>query len=187
MRAVVLIFAVAVLAAAQGYVTVVTYDSTTYIAVKGVKSQEILNVTLNAIANSSGVYVYASKAPLSCLYNGKWYNTTGRVVKLPANASGFLCWAAGQGPIYMVPYAPATQLAPPVALASYSAVLALALVSSVLIFRRLEVAGVVAIITAIVTPTVAPLFGISPSTASAVAIFLFIIGALLALVSRQGE
>jgi len=183
----VLLFAVAALAAAQGYVTVVTYGSTTYVAVKGVKAQEVLNVTLNAVANSSGVYVYASKPPLSCLYNGQWYNTTGQVVVLAPNASGFLCWAAGQGPIYVTPYVPATWLAPPQALAAYGSIMAIALLSSALIFRRLEVAGAVAIVTAIVTPTAAPLFGIPPPTASAIAIFLFVIGALLALISRQGE
>jgi len=188
MRAAALLLLLAALAAAQGgYVTVVTVGTTTYIAVKAPKAQEVFNVTLNAIANSTGVYVYASKPSLSCLYNGQWYNATGQIVVLPPNASGFLCWAAGQGPLYVVPYAPATWLAPPAALAAYSAVLALALVSSALIFRRLEVAGAVSIITAIVTPTVAPLFGIPPPTASAISIFLFVVGAFLALLSSRGE
>jgi len=170
-----------------GYVTVVTVGTTTYIAVKAPKAQEILNVTLNAVANRSGVYVYASKPGVACLYNGAWYNSTGKLVVLPANASGFLCWAAGQGPIYVAPYAPATWLAPPAGLAAYASVMALALAASVLVFRRLEVAGAVAVIAAIVTPTAAPLFGIPPSTASALAIFMFVIGVLLALLSRQGE
>jgi len=186
MRAALLLLAIAALAAAQ-YVTMVKVGTTTYIAVNAPKAHEIFNVTLDAIGNSSGVYVYANKQPLSCLYNGRWYNATGQTVALPPNASGFLCWAAGQGPVYVVPYVPATWLAPPAALAAYSSVLALAMVSSALIYRRLEVAGAVAVVTSIVTPTAAPLLGIPPSTASAIAIFLFVIGAILALVSRQGE
>lgn len=185
--ALVAIMALVALAAAQGYVTVVKVGDKTYIAVNLPKAQEVFNVTLQAVGNSTGVYVYASRPGLSCLYGGRWYNASDQTVVLPPNASGFLCWAAGQGPVYVVPYVPATHLAPPAALAAYSAVLALALVSSALVFRRLEVAGAVAIITAIVTPTAAPLFGIPPSTASAIAIFLFVVGAILALVSSRGE
>jgi hypothetical protein len=76
---------------------------------------------------------------------------------------------------------------PPFPLPQFAWLVGIAPVIGALMWRRIEVAGIVAIITAIINAWAYPMWGYSQSQAVAVSMVLLAIGAILILASRAGE
>jgi len=176
-------------AAALGQVSVVQVQvgTETYIAVKINATQQYkANFTALAYANSSGVYVAANPPTqrIACHWNGAWYNGTG-AVKIPDTSARPVCWFAGFP--YPVAVVPMREEIPPFPLPQYLWLVGIAPVVGALMWRRIEVAGIVAVATAIINAWAYPMWGYSPNQAVAVSMVLLAIGALLILASRAGE
>jgi hypothetical protein len=171
----------------QVAVTQVQLGTETYIAVKINATQQFkANFTALAYANSSGVYVAANPPTqrIACYWNGMWYNGTG-LVKIPNPSARPVCWFAGFP--YPVAVAPMREEIPPFPLPQYAWIVGIVPIIGAVIWRRIEVAGIVAIATAIINAWAYPMWGYSQNQAVAVSITLLAIGAILILASRAGE
>jgi len=176
-------------AAALGQVSVVQVQlgTETYIAVKINATQQFkANFTALAYANSSGVYVAANPPTqrIACRWGNTWHNGTG-LVKIPDPSARPVCWFAGFP--YPVAVVPMREEIPPFPLPQYVWILGIAPIVSAIIWRRIEVAGIVAMATAIINAWAYPIWGYSQSQAIAVSMVLLAIGFMLILASRAGE
>jgi hypothetical protein len=113
-----------------------------------------------------------------------WHNSTG-VVRIPDPSARPICWFAGFP--YPVAVVPMREEIPPFPLGQYLWLVGMVPVVGALMWRRIEVAGIVAISTAIINAWAYPMFGYSQSQAVAVSMVLLAIGGLLILASRAGE
>jgi hypothetical protein len=188
MRGAVLLLLLAVaVALGQVAVTQVQIGTETYIAVKINATQQFkANFTALAYANSSGVYVAANPPTqkIACYWSGRWYNGTG-LVEIPDPSARPVCWFAGFP--YPVAVAPMKEEIPPFPLGQYLWLVGVVPVVGSLMWRRIEVAGIVAIATAIINAWAYPMWGYSQNQAIAVSMILLAVGALLILASRAGE
>jgi hypothetical protein len=186
-HALLLILLAAAAALGQVAVTQVQLGTETYIAVKINATQQYgANFTALAYANASGVYVAANPPTqkIACYWNSTWHNGTG-LVKISDPSARPVCWFAGFS--YPVAVAPMKEEIPPFPLPQYAWLIGIAPVVSALIWRRIEVAGIVAIVTAIINAWAYSMWGYSPNQAVAVSMTLLAIGAILILASRAGE
>jgi hypothetical protein len=177
----------AALAFGQVSVVQVQIGSETYIAVKiNATNQYNANFTAFAYANSSGIYIATSPSTqrIACRWNSTWYNNTG-VVRIPDPSAKPVCWFAGFP--YPVAVVPVREEIPRFPLSQYVLFMGMAPVISAIMWRRIEVAGVVSVVTAIINAWAYPIFGYSANQAAAVSIVLLAIGILLILASRAGE
>jgi len=187
MRAALLLLLAAAAALGQVAVTQVQVGTETYIAVKINATQQYrANFTALAYANVSGVYVAANPPTqrIACYWNNAWHNGTG-AVKIPDPSARPVCWFAGFP--YPVAVVPMREEVPPFPLAQYAWLIGVVPVAGSLMWRRVEVAGIVAIATAIINAWAYPIFGYSQNQAVAVSMTLLAIGAVLILASRAGE
>jgi hypothetical protein len=76
---------------------------------------------------------------------------------------------------------------PPFPLPQYAWIVGIVPIIGAVIWRRIEVAGIVAIATAIINAWAYPMWGYSQNQAVAVSMTLLAIGAILILASRAGE
>jgi hypothetical protein len=185
--AVLLLLLAASAALGQVAVTQVQIGTETYIAVKiNATRQYGANFTSLAYANASGVYVAANPPTqrIACYWNGEWYNGTG-MVKIPNPSATPVCWFAGFP--YPVAVAPMREEIPPFPLGQYLWLVGMVPVVGALIWRRIEVVGIVAVATAIINAWAYPMWGYSQNQAIAVSMTLLAIGAMLILASRAGE
>ena len=176
-------------AAALGQVSVVQVQvgTETYIAVKINATQQFkANFTALAYANASGVYVAANPPTqrIACYWGNTWHNGTG-LVKIPNPSARPVCWFAGFP--YPVAVAPMREEIPPFPLPQYAWIVGIAPIVGAVIWRRIEVAGIAAVATAIINAWAYPMWGYSQSQAIAVSMVLLAIGAVLILASRAGE
>ena len=176
-------------AAALGQVSVVQVQlgTETYIAVKINATQQFkANFTALAYANSSGVYVAANPPTqrIACRWDNTWHNGTG-LVKIPDPSARPVCWFAGFP--YPVAVVPMRQEIPPFPLPQYAWLVGIAPIVGAVIWRRIEVAGIAAVATAIINAWAYPMWGYSQSQAIAVSMVLLAIGFMLILASRAGE
>jgi len=176
-------------AAALGQVSVVQVQlgTETYIAVKINATQQFkANFTALAYANASGVYVAANPPTqrIACRWGNMWHNGTG-LVKIPDPSARPVCWFAGFP--YPVAVAPMREEIPPFPLPQYAWIVGIVPIISAVIWRRVEVAGIAAVATAIINAWAYPMWGYSQSQAIAVSMVLLAIGAVLILASRAGE
>ena len=176
-------------AAALGQVSIVQvqHGTETYIAVKINATQQYgANFTALAYANASGVYVAANPPMqrIACYWNNTWYNSTG-VVRIPDPSARPVCWFAGFP--YPVAVVPMREEIPPFPLPQYAWLVGVVPIISALMWRRIEVAGIVSIATAIINAWAFPIFGYSQGQALVVSMVLLVIGTFLVLVSRAGE
>jgi len=188
MRYVLLTFLLAA-AAALGQVSVVQVQvgTETYIAVKINATQQFkANFTALAYANASGVYVAANPPTqrIACRWDNTWHNGTG-LVKIPNPSARPVCWFAGFP--YPVAVVPMREEIPPFPLPQYAWIVGIAPIVGAVIWRRIEVAGIAAVATAIINAWAYPMWGYSQSQAIAVSMVLLAIGAVLILASRAGE
>jgi len=177
----------AVAALAQVSVVQVQVGTETYIAVKiNATRQYGANFTALAYANASGVYIAANPPTqrIACYWDDEWYNGTG-LVRIPDPSAMPACWFAGFP--YPVAVVPMREEIPPFPLPQFAWLVGIAPVIGALMWRRIEVAGIVAIITAIINAWAYPMWGYSQSQAVAVSMVLLAIGAILILASRAGE
>ncbi len=182
-----LLLLTAVAALGQVQVVQVQLGTETYIAVKINATQHYkANFTALAYANASGVYVAANPPTqrIACRWGDAWYNGTG-LVRIPDPSARPVCWFAGFP--YPVAVAPMREEIPPFPFREYLWLVGLVPVVGALMWRRIEVVGVVAIVTAIINAWAYPMWGYSQNIAVAVSMTLLIIGALLILASRAGE
>jgi len=175
--------------AALGQVSIVQvqHGTETYIAVKINATQQYgANFTALAYANASGVYVAANPSTqrIACYWGDAWYNGTG-TVRIPDPSAKPVCWFAGFP--YPVAVAPMRGEIPPFPLPQYVWLVGMVPIISALIWRRIEVAGIVSIATAIINAWAFPMFGYSQGQALVVSMVLLVIGAFLVLASRSGE
>ncbi len=182
-----LLLLVAGIALGQVQVVQVQVGTETYIAVKINATQHYkANFTALAYANASGVYVAANPPTqrIACHWSGMWHNGTG-LVRIPDPSAEPVCWFAGfPYPVAVVPMREEIQ---PFPLGQYLWLVGLAPIISAVMWRRIEVAGIVSIATAIINAWAYPMWGYSQSQAIAVSMVLIIIGAMLILASRAGE
>jgi len=176
-------------AAALGQVSVVQVQvgTETYIAVKINATQQFkANFTALAYANASGVYVAANPPTqrIACRWDNTWHNGTG-LVKIPDPSARPVCWFAGFP--YPVAVVPMREEIPPFPLPQYAWLVGIAPIVGAVIWRRIEVAGIAAVATAIINAWAYPMWGYSQSQAIAVSMVLLAIGAVLILASRAGE
>jgi hypothetical protein len=187
MKHVLLVLLAAAAALGQVAVTQVQLGTETYIAVKiNATKQFKANFTALAYANSSGVYVAANPPTqrIACYWNNAWYNGTG-LVKIPNPSAKPVCWFAGFP--YPVAVVPMKEEIPKFPLSQYLWLVGVAPVAGALMWRRIEVAGITAIATAIINAWAYPMWGYSQNQAVAVSMTLLAIGAILILASRAGE
>jgi len=121
---------------------------------------------------------------IACYWGNRWHNGTG-LVKIPDPSARPVCWFAGFP--YPVAVVPMREEIPPFPLPQYAWILGIAPIVSAIIWRRIEVAGIVAIATAIINAWAYPMWGYSQSQAIAVSMVLLAIGFMLILASRAGE
>jgi hypothetical protein len=76
---------------------------------------------------------------------------------------------------------------PPFPLSQYLWLIGVVPIVGSLMWRRIEVSGIVAIVTAIINAWAFPMFGYNTNQAVAVSMTLLAIGAILILASRAGE
>jgi hypothetical protein len=176
-------------AVALGQVSVVQVQvgTETYIAVKINATQQYkANFTALAYANASGVYVAANPPTqrIACVWNDMWYNGTG-VVRIPDPSARPVCWFAGFP--YPVAVVPMREEIPPFPLPQFAWLVGIAPIVGALIWRRIEVAGIAAVATAIINAWAYPMWGYTQGQAIAVSVVLLVIGAMLILASRAGE
>jgi len=188
MRYVLLVLLLAA-AAALGQVSVVQVQvgTETYIAVKINATQQFkANFTALAYANASGVYVAANPPTqrIACRWGNTWHNGTG-LVKIPDPSARPVCWFAGFP--YPVAVVPMREEIPPFPLPQYAWIVGIAPIVGAIIWRRIEVAGIAAVATAIINAWAYPMWGYSQSQAIAVSMVLLAIGFMLILASRAGE
>lgn len=180
-----LLTAVAVLA--QVSVMQVQVGTETYIAVKiNATRQYGANFTALAYANASGVYVAANPPTqrIACYWNDQWHNGTG-LVRIPNPSARPVCWFAGFP--YPVAVVPMREEIPPFPLPQYAWLVGIVPIVGALMWRRIEVAGIVAIITAIINAWAYSMWGYTQGQAAVVSMVLLAVGAILILASRAGE
>jgi len=185
--AVLLLLLAAAAAFGQVAVTQVQLGTETYIAVKINATQQYkANFTALAYANASGVYVAANPPTqrIACYWDGRWHNGTG-LVKIPNSTARPVCWFAGFP--YPVAAVPMREEIPPFPLPQYAWLVGIAPLVGALMWRRIEVVGIVAIATAIINAWAYPIWGYSQNQAIAVSMTLLTIGTILILASRAGE
>jgi hypothetical protein len=176
-------------AAALGQVSVVQVQvgTETYIAVKINATQHYkANFTAVAYANASGVYVAANPPTqrIACMWNNAWYNGTG-LVRIADSSARPVCWFAGFP--YPVAVVPMREDIPPFPMPQYAWLVGIAPIISAFIWRRIEVAGIVAIATAIINAWAYTMWGYTQDQAVAVSMVLLVVGIMLVLASRAGE
>jgi hypothetical protein len=182
-----LLLLAAALALGQVAVTPVQVGTETYIAVKINATQQFkANFTALAYANSSGVYVAANPSAqrIACYWNGKWYNGTG-MVKIPDSSAMPTCWFAGFP--YPVAVSPMQGAIPTFPLSQYAWLIGIVPVATAVMWRRVEVAGVVAVMLALINAWAYPIWGYTPNQAVAVSVVLLVSGIIMILASRAGE
>jgi hypothetical protein len=182
-----LLLLLAAAAAGEVAVTLVQVGTETYIAVKINATQQYrTNFTALAYANTSGIYVAANPPTqrIACYWDGRWHNGTG-AVRIPNPSARPVCWFAGFP--YPVAVAPMRGEIPPFPLPQYAWLIGIAPIIGALIWRRIEVVGIVAVATAIINAWAYTMWGYSQGQAVAVSMVLLIVGALLVLASRAGE
>jgi hypothetical protein len=185
--AVVLLLLAAAAVLGQVSVMQVQVGTETYIAVRINATQQYgANFTALAYANASGVYVAANPPTqrIACYWSDQWHNGTG-VVRIPDPSARPVCWFAGFP--YPVAVVPMREEIPPFPLGQYLWLVGIVPIVSAVMWRRIEVAGIVAIATAIINAWAYPMFGYSQNQAVAVSMVLLAIGGLLILASRAGE
>jgi hypothetical protein len=187
MRLLLILLLAAAAVLGQVAVTQVQVGTETYIAVKINATQQYrANFTALAYANASGVYVAANPPAqrIACFWNNAWFNGTG-AVKIPDPSARPVCWFAGFP--YPVAVAPMREEMPPFPLPQYALFIGIAPIISALMWRRVEVAGIVAVSMAIINAWAYPMFGYTQNQAIAVSMVLLAIGGMLILASRAGE
>jgi len=187
MMPILLLLLAAAAALGQVAVTQVQVGTETYIAVRINATQQYgANFTALAYANASGVYVAANPPTqsIACYWDDEWYNGTG-LVEIPDPSARPVCWFAGFP--YPVAVVPMREEMPPFPLSQYLWLIGVVPVIGAVMWRRIEVAGIVTIATAIINAWAYPMWGYSQSQAIAVSMVLLAIGAVLILASRAGE
>jgi len=177
----------AALAFAQVSVVQVQVDGQTYIAVRIDAVQQYgANFTSFAYANSSGVYVAVNPPTqqISCRWNNMWYNGTG-LVRIPDPSASPVCWFRGFP--YPVAVAPMKREILPFPLMQYTWLINIVPIGLAMFWRRIEVAGIMTIILAILNAWAYPLFGFNETQAIAVSLIMIAAGIILILASRAGE
>jgi len=176
-------------AAALGQVSVVQVQigTETYVAVKINSTQHYkANFTAHAYANASGVYVMANPPTqrIACYWNSTWHNGTG-LVRMPDPSARPVCWFAGFP--YPVAVVPMREEIPPFPMPQYAWLVGVVPIIGALIWRRIEVAGIVAVSIAMINAWAYTMWGYTQGQAVAVSMVLLVVGIMLMLASRAGE